>query len=178
LVTEVRIYFEGDPSLKPGFHSFFKTLREKAGEMRVHFSLIAAEGTPDRDFAIGKKNNPTAWNILLKDSEGPPPVNLDDSIFLMAEMMESWFHADKEKLAEFYGTGFQINSLKANPKVEEIPKKDIEDGLKAATKPTPKGDYHKTAHPPKLLERIRPDLVRKAAPNCERLFQRVLAKLA
>lgn len=177
-MNEIRIYYEGDPALKPGFHAFFDELRVKAREKRLGLRLIAAEGKPDRDFAIAKRNHPTAWNILLKDSEGPLPANRDDSIFWMVETMESWFHADKDKLAEFYGAEFQVSALKANPKVEEIPKRDLVNGLKAATRNTNKGAYHKTAHAPKLLESIRPDLVRMAAPNCERLFEAVLARLA
>jgi hypothetical protein len=177
-VNEIRVYFEGDVALKPGFHALFTELREKAREKRVGLRLIAAEGTPDRDFAMARKYHPEACNLLLRDSEGPLPANRDDSVFWMVEMMESWFHADKDALAEFYESGFQKGSLAANPKVEEIPKRDLVNGLKAATKPTKKGAYHKTAHAPKLLQRIRPTLVRAAAPNCERLFQAVLARLA
>ena len=95
-------------------------------------------------------------------------------------MMESWFHADKDNLEKFYGSGFKINALKPNPKVEQITKKDLENGLKAATKDTQKGDYfdNKTSHGPKLLALINPDRVRGAAPNCEKLFQAVLTELS
>jgi hypothetical protein len=95
----------------------------------------------------------------------------------MVEMMESWFHADKEALTTFYGANFRRNALKANPNVEQIPKKDLEDGLRAATKKTLKGDYYdnKTTHLSKLLALINPDLVRQAAPNCRKLFEAVLA---
>ena len=74
----------------------------------------------------------------------------------------------------------QESALKKNPRVEEISRKDLEDGLKAATKDTQKGNYYdrKTEHGPKLLASIRPELVRKAAPNCRRLFEAVLAKFA
>lgn len=68
--------------------------------------------------------------------------------------------------------------MKPNPNVEEISKQDPVKGLKAATKDTTKGRYHKTKHAPALLELIEPALVRKAAPNCERLFKVVLDKLA
>jgi hypothetical protein len=95
----------------------------------------------------------------------------------MVQMMESWFHGDKDALAKFYGDGFKRNALKPNPKVEEIPKKDLEDGLRTATRATRKGAYHKTAHGPMLLALIDQDRVRQAAPNCDRLFQAVLDKL-
>lgn len=67
--------------------------------------------------------------------------------------------------------------MKANPNVEQISKLDLIDGLNAATKDTSKGRYHKTKHAPALLQAIRPALVRKAAPNCERLFAAVLDRL-
>ena len=68
----------------------------------------------------------------------------------MVEMMESWFHADTDALQAFYGSGFNRNALKANPEVEKIPRKDLKDGLKAATKNSSKGDYYdrKTSHGP------------------------------
>src|ERR1017187_9707562 len=104
MVTEIRIYYEGDRLLKPGFHAFFTTLRERAREKRCAFHLIAAKGTPCRDFQIAIKTNPDAWNILLKDSGGPDSGDLSaslckqnewsqshaDSIFWMVEMMEAW----------------------------------------------------------------------------------------
>ncbi len=94
-------------------------------------------------------------------------------------MMEAWFHADKEALKEFYGPDFRKNALKPNPNVEKISKADLENGLRAATKNTGKGDYfdNKTSHGPKLLSKIDPGKVRKAAPNCDKLFTAVLLKL-
>lgn len=195
MVTEIRIYYEGDRLLKPGFHIFFTTLRERAREKRCDFHLIAAKGTPCRDFRIAIETHPDAWNILLKDSEEPDSGALSaslckqnewsqshaQSIFWMVEMMESWFHADKDALEQFYGPPpkFKRNALKPNPNVEQISKKDLKNGLSAATKDTSKGDYYdnKTSHGPKLLASIKPELVQEAAPHCKKLFQSVLAKL-
>jgi hypothetical protein len=98
----------------------------------------------------------------------------------MAQMMEAWFHADKGALQKFDGNRFEENALAKNPKVEEIPKKDLEDGLRAATKNTTKGNYfdNKTSHGPALLAAIKPESVGEAAPNCRKLFDAVLARLA
>ena len=89
------------------------------------------------------RKHSAAWNILLRDSEGPlsqdRPRAQADLVFWMVEMMESWFHADKDALAQYYESGFRKEALSANPKVEEIPKQDLIDGLKAATKDTTKG---------------------------------------
>ncbi len=95
-------------------------------------------------------------------------------------MMESWFHADKEALENFYGAGFRKNALKQNPKVEEISMADLSDGLRKATKDCLKGSYsdNKTSDGPRLLASIDPAKVQQAAPNCKRLFETVLSRFA
>jgi hypothetical protein len=194
MLTEIHIYYEGDGLLKQGLSAFLSEIRNRAREKRCSVRLIPTNGTPSRDFGIAIKTNTTSWNILLLDSEGPDNGGLSaslcaekgwgpsqtDSIFWMVEMMESWFHADKDALQSFYGRGFDRKALRANPEVEKIPKKDLRDGLKAATKDSSKGDYydHKTSHGQKLLELIKPARVREAAPNCRRMFEIILAKLA
>jgi hypothetical protein len=190
--TEIRIYYEGDKSLRSGFDTFFREIKTRATDKRCKVQVIATDGTPERDFAIAIRKHPAAWNILLRDSEGPEKPSLSaslcdkqgwdraqaDSIFWMVEMMESWFHADKDALEAFYGHGFRREALKPNPHVEQISKQDLKSGLKAATKDTLKGEYHKTKHAPGLLAGIDRDRVRQAAPNCEKLFASVFAKLA
>jgi hypothetical protein len=188
---EIRIYFEGDKSLKAGFDAFLKEIRNRAGGARRQVRIVATGGTPERDFGIAMRKHPASWNILLRDSEGPwnqdlsaalcgkhgwPPSQVD-SMFWMVQMMESWFHADKDALEDYYRSGFRREALKPNPKVEEISKQDLIEGLNAATKDTTKGKYHKTKHAPALLQSIKPALVRKAAPHCERFFKVVLDKL-
>ena len=195
MVTEIRIYYEGDRLLKAGFNQFFEELRRRAKEQRCSFELISggSGSTACSDFGLALEAHPNAWNILLKDSEGPLAGNRSeslcreqswheshrDSIFRMVEMMESWFHADKEALERFYGPGFRKNALKKNPNVEEISKADLKKGLRVATRETGKGNYfdHKTSHGPKLPALIRPDKVQAAAPNCRKLFDAVLTQL-
>ena len=95
----------------------------------------------------------------------------------MVQLMEAWFLADPEALERFYGNGFRRNALRQNPQVEEIPKADVLESLKQAVKETKKQRYHKTQHAPLILESLDPIKVRKAAPNCDRLFRELLAKL-
>jgi hypothetical protein len=195
-IQEIRIYFEGDKLLKPGFSEFFAELRNRARDRRCKFQLIAAEGGSEacRFFGLALKNHIGAFNILLKDSEGPlgadAAIHLcrdygwgesqSDCIFWMVEMMEAWFHADKEALEKFYGQGFQKKALKPNPKVEQIPKEDLRRGLRDATANTKPGNYfdNKTSHGPKILESIDPGRVREASPNCDKLFAAVLGRLS
>jgi hypothetical protein len=191
---EIHIYFEGHRLLKPGFNKFFSELRERAEANGCRFRPISC-GSRDnacRDFSIAQANR-DSWNLLPIDAEGP----IDNStiaelkkrhhwkqlqmrsVFWMVEMMESWFHADVGALRTFYGGDLKETALKANQRVEQIPKRDLIRGLSDATSGTGKGNYfdHKTDHGPKLLAMIKPELVRRAAPNCERLFGAVLARL-
>jgi hypothetical protein len=176
--AEIRIYFEGDRLLKPGFDAFFKDLRQCARERRCGFLLISAKSGEQarHDFETSLQTNRDAWSILLIDSEGPLPRRTGPHagrVFWMVEIMEAWFHADKDALEQFYGDGFRKSALEGNPKVEEIPKADLLKRLKAATRGCAKGAYHKTAHGPQLLALVDPALVREAAPNCERLFKAI-----
>jgi len=191
MVTELRIYFEGDRKLKPGFHEFFKEIREIARSKRCRFQTIATGGTPLQDFQDGLASNPEAWNVLLLDSDMPMDVSHADlcrrkridtshegSVFWMVQIMESWFLGDVDALKRYYGAGFDENVLKGSPRIEEIRKADVLSRLKRATKATKPGEYHKTKHAPDLLATIEPNLVRGAAPNCERMFRVILTALA
>lgn len=178
---EIRIYFEGDSSLKPGFAELFKEIIDAGKAKHCRVRPIATGGKPERDFAIAGRKHLAAWNIFLRDSEGPlKPTDQTDSTFWMVEMMEAWFYADKDALARYYKQGFRIGALKANPRVEEISKQDLLSGLNDATRDTTKGRYHKTKHAPKLLELIDPGRVRRAAPtarDCSGPFSRGLRPL-
>jgi hypothetical protein len=183
MVRELRIYFEGDPRLRPGFRQFLSEIAEAARSKRWHFDLIATEGTPVQDFQAALKAHRDAWNVLLLDSEDPQEFRLrkkrlegcdQDSVFWMVQIMESWFLADVGALKALYKDRLNEAAIKRNPKVEEIPKEDVRASLKNATN----GEYHKVNHGVKLLELIDPAKVRKAAPHCEQMFNVILAKLS
>ena len=191
MVTEIRVYFEGDKALRPAFNSFLKPVIDSFRQRRIRFQLIAGGSTDEtiQDFMDGVQDYPAAFNILLVDSDGPDGGNLiasikgrstwngrvgariqDNQIHFMVEVMESWLLADKDALANYYGNGFQTNRLPQNPSIEEIFKADVISGLESATSSTPKGKYHKTRHAPDLLQQVDVSKVRNAAPNCDRLF--------
>ena len=73
MVREIRIYFEGDDRLRPGFHSFFANLRTAARQRGIRFRLVAGRGQVVRVFinALAQYPAPDTLNILLMDSEGP-----------------------------------------------------------------------------------------------------------
>jgi hypothetical protein len=163
MVTEIRIYFEGDESLRRGFHQFFQKIRDAARQSRCGFRPIACGARAARDFDIAKRMHPQACNILLVDMENPtgtaPP-----NVFWMVQLMEAWFLADPDSLSNYYGQGFQASA-----------KQDVYNSLRQATRSTRKGRYHKTRHAPDLLAMLDAARVRTEAPNCERLFQHLLS---
>src|SRR5579864_382933 len=103
-VMEIRIYFEGNKTLRSGFKHFFADLCQ--GNRQIEF-IAAKDGISGYRKAI--RTHPSAWNILLKDSEGPMPVDVatlcreggidvgySKHVFWMVELMESWFLADPD----------------------------------------------------------------------------------
>jgi hypothetical protein len=58
-----------------------------------------------------------------------------------------------------------------------IGKNDIDTRLKAATRGTKKGSYHKTRDAPSLLKKLDAAKVRKAAKHCDSLFNVLETKL-
>jgi hypothetical protein len=131
--------------------------------------------------------DPVNFAVLLVDSEDPVPEGLDAAahlrkrdgrtgplldgqVHLMVQCMEAWFLADILGLAAYYGNGFSEPALRANPRIEQIPKKDLLDRLKRATQATSKGSYHKTRHGFAILERLEPSLVKQKSPFAARLF--------
>ena len=101
------------------------------------------------------------WNLQESQNE---------QCHLMVQAMESWLIADVEALKKFYGQDFNDRSIPGNRDVEAISNNEVGMALKAATRNTSKGKYHKIHHGPKILELLDVTKVRKAAPHCDRLF--------
>lgn len=202
MTKEVRIYVEGGgdekeskAAVRRGFGGFLIGLRDAAQDRRIRWHIVACgsrNATLD-NFRTALRTHPDAFNVLLVDAEGPiacsPREHLrqrdgwelpdlpDDHFQLMVQMMEAWLIADPDTLAAHYGQGFNKRAIPRNPDVEQVDRPSIEHGLKAATRRTSKGEYHKIRHGPILLERIDPGKVRVAARHCERLFAVVAGKM-
>ena len=118
---EIRIYFEGNKALRSGFEIFFSELKVAVREAHSTIELIAARDGP-HDYRKARRSHPQAWNILLQDSEGPLPTQRVNDVFWMVELMEAWFLADREALAEYYGKGFRPNAIGNTADVERVSK--------------------------------------------------------
>ena len=117
-------------------------------------------------------------SLVLIDSEGENLSELmirlavqanadaaDKRAFFMVQLMEAWFLSDRDTLQKYYGSGFNAGRLPANPNIEDIPKTDVENGLRNATRGCSKDTYHKVKHAPALLEQLNPTTVYNACPN-------------
>lgn len=149
-------------------------------------SSPAVLGSPPSRTSRPFKTHPDALNILLVDSESAVTGDARDHLrsqdrwdleglseeqaHLMVQTVESWLIADPETLAEYYGKDFRASALPKRKDVEAIDKRTALSSLERATEQTSKGKYHKTRHTPDLLERIRPEVVRRRAKHCDRLF--------
>lgn len=195
----LRIYVEGGApgSIKArcreGFSKFFQKVVPPGS-----FAVMASgsRSSAYEDFCLALRQDDGHYYVLLVDSEEEvtkapwthlaerrgdgwtrPAGAADGQAQLMAQVMEAWFLADKEALADYYGDGFTAGSLPARDNVELIPKRDIYDGLSRASRNTKtKGEYHKTRHGFDLLRAIDPAKVRKASAHAERLLTMMEAR--
>ena len=113
----------------------------------------------------------SAWQHLKNRDGWDRPSGVQDyQCHLMVQAMESWLVADREALGRYYGAGFRSNSIPQWPHVERVPKPDVEDRLKHATRHTSKGSYHKGSHSFEILGMLDPDKVMNASPYAKRFI--------
>lgn len=129
--------------------------------------------------------------ILLVDSEGPladragpwshlqkrdgwhkPAGATDDQVQLMVQCMESWFLADKDCLVQYFGPRFNRGSLPGSEDIENVPKKDVLDGIRNATRRCG-NPYDKGRHSFVLLAELNPQKVADASPHARQLLARL-----
>ena len=191
------IYAEGGGDTKAlrtecrmGFREFFRKAGLAGRMPRVSACGSRRQAYEDFCNALGKHGS-NRFIALLVDSEGPvneavdpwshlrerdswtkPSGATEDTAHLMVQCMEAWFFADKEALAKYFGQGFRPNALSMRPEVEAIPKGDIEQGLKNATRECErKGQYNKGRHSFAILAQLDPAKVVAASPYARRLMQ-------
>ena len=141
-------------------------------------------------------NSPGTVPFLLVDSEGPvaprhsvwqhlhardrwvrPAEAGDDRAFLMVQVMETWFLADRGALRMYFGTRFRENSLRAWPNPEDVPKSTVFGALERATascrKPYSKGSKGKVSF--ELLARVDPARIEAACPHAKAFLNELRA---
>lgn len=194
-LVSIQIFVEGGgerPDLRAECRKGFKDFLEEAGFQGKMPRIIACGPRNDAydSFKTAHENNETC--LLLVDAEEPiigghtpwqhlkardnwskPRGAAEEQCHMMVQIMESWFLADKDALADFYGQGFQANTIPQNPNVERVSKRDVLDKLKQATRRTQKGAYSKSSHSFKILAMIDPDKVKEASWYAKRFLEQL-----
>ncbi len=112
----------------------------------------------------------SVWqHLYARDGWSQPPDASNEQAFLMVQIMETWFLADRVALQNYFGAKFRQNALKQWPNLENIPKTTVLDVLEKATS---KG-YSKSKVSFELLARINPALVEAACPHARALLNRL-----
>ncbi len=129
--------------------------------------------------------------LLLVDSEGPvaashsvwqhlqgrdgwnkPAEAGNDQAFLMVQIMETWFLADRQGLRSYFGPLFAENALRQWPKLEDLSRGTVLASLDRATAQCPK-PYAKGKASFELLAQIDPTLVEASCPHAKDLLNRL-----
>ena len=151
------------------------------GDTRRAFerSLVNAETTLillDSEVAVREAHGFRPWDQLrVSDGWQRPDGASEAHCHLMVQCMESWFLADREIVAEYFGRGFHDSSLARNPRVEQVPKADVLRSLERATRNTKKKGYSKGAHAFQVLARLDPEKIENASPWAKRFFDHLRA---
>jgi hypothetical protein len=193
----VRVFVEGggdrNKDLQTQCRRGFSEFCRKAG-LGGRMPRIVACGGRQRAYEIFsaayEAAGPDDFPILLIDSEAPvtetdpwqhvkqrpgdgwprPQEATQDHLHLMVQAMEAWFHADQEKLEEYYGQDFRRGALSQRGDIENIPKADLFAGLQRATKACQKGEYAKGRESFEILAAIDSQKVAASSPHANRLL--------
>ena len=191
-MVRVRIFIEGggiasDEVFTDGWRSFFVA----AGLLGRMPRVVRGEGreqTFDKFKTALQRRRPNELSILLVDSEGPvaaghsawqylrhqdnweqPQGAANDSAYLMVQVMETWFLADRDTLRQFFGHSLNESHFRRWPDLEEVPKSTVIDALERATSNCQK-PYRKGRVSFELLGQINPQRVSDACPHASRLL--------
>jgi uncharacterized protein DUF4276 len=195
--VSVKLYVEGggegqllDTLFRQGWQQFF----EAAGLAGKMPKVVRGQGrTQTLDlFAMAvARPRAGALPLLLVDSEDPveeghsvwqhlearddwkrPPGAAENQAFLMVQVMETWFLADRDLLRRYFGSSLRENHLRPWPVLEDVPKATVFDALKKATagcqRPYAKG---KVSY--ELLGQLSPKQVEAACPHAKALLERL-----
>ena len=112
----------------------------------------------------------STWQHLgARDGWERPPEAGNDQAFLMVQVMETWFLADRNALRRYFGARFREKALRQWPNLEVVAKDDVLDVLAKATAECPRR-YTKGTVSFDLLARIDPARVEAECPHAQSLL--------
>ena len=125
------------------------------------------------DAEEGVAEGQTVWQHLKsRDNWDKPSGAGDDQAFLMVQVMETWFLADREMLHAYFGPEFAERHLHAWPSLEDVPKQTVYDALKQATADC-KQKYAKGKVSFELLAKVDPGKVENSCPHGKVFLERM-----
>jgi hypothetical protein len=195
--VSVKIYIEGggegqllDTLFRQGWKQFF----EAAGFTGRMPSVVRGQGRMQTfDLFATAVANPRggALPLLLVDSEDPveegfsvwqhleardswsrPAGAAEDQAFLMVQVMETWFLADRDLLKRYFGSSLRESHLRQWPNLEAVHKLTVFEALEKATAGCPKR-YSKGRVSYELLGLLNPQKVEAASPHAKELLDRL-----
>jgi len=128
------------------------------------------------DSEIGVAKGLTVWEHLKTrpdDNWDKPDGVTDGQAFLMVQLMETWFIADRDAMKRFFGANFRAAAIPAWPNLEDVPKRAVYESLDKATADCGPGKYAKGKLSFDLLRSISPAKVEAASPHARELFERL-----
>ena len=115
----------------------------------------------------------STWHHLLnRDGWGRPEGADDDQAFLMVQVMETWFLADRDALRKYFGAKLNEKAFKKWPKLEDLSKDAVLDVLERATASCRKR-YSKGKTSFELLAIVDPAQVEAACPHAKALLEKL-----
>ena len=146
------------------------------------FLLIDSETEIISSHQNGEPDTWLPWAHLkarVGDDWDKPEKAMDTECHLMAQVMESWFVADRAALRKFFGSDFKEAKLPAaTSPIEAVEKAKIYKSLKDATTPCKsKGEYGKGSHSFKILSEINPANVQSASPWAKRFIEELKKRM-
>lgn len=197
---KVKIYAEGggegerlDTLFRQGWTEFFKKAGLE-GKMPRPVRGKGRERTYDLFVTANENRKANELPLLLVDSEDPvqaghtvwqhlkardgwdkPAGAADDQAFLMVQVMETWFLADREMLQIFFKADFKDAKIPKWPNLEAVTKTTAYDALEKATAECKTKQYAKGEISFEMLAKLDPAKVEAACPAARRLLARLRA---
>lgn len=143
-------------------HDKFKTALQSGRRDEVVILLVDSEGPVAAGHSV--------WQHLRNRDNWDQPIGAaDDSAYLMVQVMEAWFLADREALRSFFGPQLNENHFREWPNLEDVHKDSALNALERATSNCQK-PYSKGKVSFELLGQIDPQRVADACPHAGQLL--------
>ncbi|MCC7246947.1 MAG: DUF4276 family protein [Saprospiraceae bacterium] len=195
-MVTVKIYIEGGSAQDKSIYSLFREawskFFESAGLKGRMPKAIPSFGRHDtyRDFCLAFNNarpnerilllidsekplvkNESIWKQLSKESMPPPEGAGEEHIFLMIQVMETWFLADIDALNLYFRPDFKATKIPKWNDLESVPKESVFKALEDATASCPKKQYAKGKISFELLKAVSTKKVTEKCPSAARLIE-------